>query len=44
MERLTQIPGLYYVNSNTLLAELRGLTRNYPFRLATTLSMVPKVE
>ena len=24
--------GVYYVNSNSMLTELRGLTRNYPFR------------
>ena len=26
------VAGMYYVNSNSLLTELRGLTRNYPFR------------
>lgn len=25
---------MYYVNSNSLLAEIRSLTRNYPFRFA----------
>ena len=24
--------GVYYVNSNSLLTEIRALTRNYPFR------------
>lgn len=26
------LSGVHYVNSNMLLTELRGLTRNYPFR------------
>lgn len=28
------MPGMYYVNSNSLLSEIRSLTRNYPFRFA----------
>ena len=28
--------GMYYVNSNSLLTELRGLTKHYPFRYDTT--------
>lgn len=31
VEKLTK-PGVYYVNSNSLLTELRGLTKQYPFR------------
>lgn len=27
---------MYYVNSNSLLTELRGLTKHYPFRYAIT--------
>ena len=26
------LTGMHYVNSNSLLSELRGLTRDYPFR------------
>jgi len=32
---LTIYLGSYYVNSHGLLTELRGLTKNYPFRCGT---------
>ena len=35
VSRLTRLAGSYYVNSHSLLTELRALTKNYPFRYAS---------
>jgi hypothetical protein len=34
------MPGSYYVNSHGLLTELRGLTKNYPFRYFTNSALL----
>jgi hypothetical protein len=34
------ILGSYYVNSHSLLTELRGLTKNYPFRSVYTIALL----
>jgi hypothetical protein len=39
---LTILPGMHYVNSHSLLSELRGLTRNYPFRYVTLSQLCPR--